>query len=379
MPVLLNTVLKNHNMSLSDNVKAWIRPEIKALSAYHVPDPGKLIKLDAMENPYRWPEELIAQWLTVIRDVELNRYPDPSARKLKTHLRAAMDVPAGAEILLGNGSDELIQMIMMAMAGKNSAGETQTVLTVEPGFVMYKMIATFMDMNYVGIPLQDDFSINADAFYAAIEKYQPAVVFIAYPNNPTGNLFDEQVLRKIITAAPGVVVIDEAYHAFADKSFMPMLDEYDNLLVMRTVSKMGLAGLRLGLLAGKAEWLNEFDKVRLPYNINILTQASAEFAMQHHAVLVEQTKQICLDRESLFNKLSALDDITVYPSQANFILVRVEQGNADHIFNALKEQGVLIKNLNPAGGLLKNCLRITVGTPEENKIMFDLLKKIVTE
>lgn len=363
---------------MSDITK-WIRPEIKALSAYHVPDPGNLIKLDAMENPYHWPEDLIEKWLEVIREVELNRYPDPGARKLKTHLRTAMDVPPSAEILLGNGSDELIQMIMMALAGKNSAGEARTVLTVEPGFVMYKMIATFMDMHYVGVPLENDFSINEKAFLSAIEKYQPAVIFIAYPNNPSGNLFDEKVLRKIISAAPGLVVIDEAYHAFADKSFMPILDEYDNLLVMRTVSKMGLAGLRLGLLAGKAEWLNEFDKVRLPYNINILTQASAQFAMQHLEVLNEQTQQICRDRESLFSELSTLKNVTVYPSQANFILIRVAEGKADEIFNTLKAMGVLIKNLNPAGGLLKNCLRLTVGTKDENKILFNLLQKIVTE
>ena len=232
------------------DITQWIRPEIKALSAYHVPDPGNLIKLDAMENPYRWPDDLVEKWLDVIRDVELNRYPDPGAQKLKIHLREAMNVPAGAEILLGNGSDELIQMIMMAMSGKDASGKNKTVLTIEPGFVMYKMIATFTDMNYVALPLGDDFSLDEAAFLQAIKQYQPAIIFIAYPNNPTGNLFDEQVLRNIIAAAPGVVVIDEAYHAFADNSFMPILNEYDNLLVMRTVSKMGLAGLRLGLLAG---------------------------------------------------------------------------------------------------------------------------------
>jgi len=357
-------------MSLIDTVKAFIRPEIQALSAYHVPDSVNTIKLDAMENPYRWPDELVDQWLEVIREVELNRYPDPGARVLKQHLREAMDVPDAAEILLGNGSDELIQMIMMALAGKD-----KTVLSIEPGFVMYKMIATFMDMPYVSVSLKDDFSLDEVAILAAIKVHQPAVVFLAYPNNPTSNLFDEKVICNIIDAAPGVVVVDEAYHAFANKSFMPMLKEYDNLLVMRTVSKMGLAGLRLGLLAGKAEWLNEFDKVRLPYNINILTQASAEFAIKNRQVLEQQTQQICDDRELLFNALSQIKNITAYPSQANFILVRVQQGKADSIFNTLKEQGVLIKNLNPAGGLLTDCLRITVGTAEENKSFLELFQK----
>ena len=357
-------------MNIKDNVKQWVRPEIQALSAYHVPDSANTIKLDAMENPYRWPDDLTNDWLNVIREVELNRYPDPGARILKQHLREAMDVPDESEILLGNGSDELIQMVMMAMSGKD-----RVVLSVEPGFVMYKMIATFLDMPYIGMPLNEDFSINEAEFLAAIKKHQPTVIFLAYPNNPTSNLFDEKVIRNIIDAAPGVVVIDEAYHAFADRSFMPMLNEYDNLLVMRTVSKMGLAGLRLGLLAGKAEWLNEFDKVRLPYNINILTQASAEFAIKNRQVLDQQTQQICVDRELLFDELSQIKNITAYPSQANFILVRVNQGQADSIFNALKEQGVLIKNLNPAGGLLTDCLRITVGTAEENKRFLNLFKK----
>lgn len=365
----------NHKTELSEKVKNFIRPEIRALSAYHVPDSADTIKLDAMENPYQWPEDLTNEWLEVIRDVELNRYPDPGARVLKQHLRESMEVPDESEILLGNGSDELIQMIMMAMAGKDEDGEKHSVLSVEPGFVMYKMIATFMDMPYIAMPLKEDFSIDESEILAAIKKHQPAVIFLAYPNNPTSNLFDEQTICNIIDAAPGVVVVDEAYHAFAEKSFMPLLAEYDNLLVMRTVSKMGLAGLRLGLLAGKAEWLNEFDKVRLPYNINILTQASAEFAIKNQHVLNQQTQQICVDREFLFNELSQIKNITTYPSQANFILVRVEAGQADIIFSSLKEQGVLIKNLNPAGGLLKDCLRITVGTAKENEALLIAFKK----
>ena len=359
-------------MKLTDKVKAFIRPEIRSLAAYHVPDSSDTIKLDAMENPYQWPDDLTNEWLDVIRDVELNRYPDPGARVLKKHLRESMEVPAESEILLGNGSDELIQMIMMAMSGTD-----RVVLSVDPGFVMYKMIATFMGMPYVAIPLKDDFSIDEASFIDAIKEHQPAVIFLAYPNNPTSNLFDEQIIRNIIDVAPGVVVVDEAYHAFAEKTFMPLLSEYDNLLVMRTVSKMGLAGLRLGLLAGKSEWLNEFDKVRLPYNINILTQASAEFAIKNRHVLEQQTQQICLDREKLYQELSKIKNITAYASQANFILVRVKAGQADLIFSRLKEQGILIKNLNPAGSLLKDCLRITVGTAEENKKFLASFKSVL--
>ncbi|MDR9436558.1 MAG: histidinol-phosphate transaminase, partial [Thiohalophilus sp.] len=351
-------------------IDKWIRPEVRGLQAYHVPPAKGLIKLDAMENPYRWPEPLLDQWLDVVRQVELNRYPDPAAASLKQHLREAMAVPEGAEILLGNGSDEIIQMILMTLAD-----EQRTVLSVEPGFVMYHMIATFTDMQYIGVPLQDDFSLDTKEILHAIEQYQPAVVFLAYPNNPTGNLFDKNDVKKIIDAAPGLVIIDEAYHAFAGDSFMNEVTHYDNMLVMRTVSKMGLAGLRLGLLAGNPAWLNEFDKVRLPYNISSLTQASAEFALQNRDVLNAQTDQICTDRESLFAELNKIDGLSVYPSKANFILFRTQPGKATDIFEALKGEGVLIKNLDKTGGLLKDCLRVTVGTPEENAAFLAALKK----
>ena len=357
---------------MNKKVHHWIRPVIQELSAYHVPAPGKMIKLDAMENPYRLPEDIKDQWLEVLRDVELNRYPDPSARTLTEQLRTAMEVPANAKIILGNGSDELIQIILMAVAEKH-----RVVLSVEPSFVMYKMIAAYTDMEYVGVPLEEDFSLNEIALLNAIEAQEPAVVFLAYPNNPTGNLFDEAVIEKVISAAPGLVVIDEAYHAFAEKSFMSKVMDYDNVVVMRTVSKLGLAGLRLGLLAGGEDWLNEFDKVRLPYNINILTQATAEFALAHKEIFDQQTAEIRKQRTELFKALNSIDGLEVYPSSANFILFRTPKGKADQIFVGLKEQGVLIKNLNPAGGHLQDCLRVTIGKPEENTSFMMALKKVL--
>ncbi len=355
---------KSNNITFS--IKQWVRPEIRALQAYHVPPATDCIKLDAMENPYQWPEAMVDEWLDLVKEVELNRYPDPSASQLKDSLRKSMAVPAGADILLGNGSDELIQMLLMALANKDSKGKESTVLSVDPSFVMYDMVATYTGMNYVSVPLNNDFSLDVTAFLAAIEQHNPAIIFIAYPNNPTGNLFKRSDLQKIINAAPGVIVIDEAYHAFADDSFMDEAGQLDNLLVMRTVSKMGLAGLRLGLLAGKSEWLNEFDKVRLPYNLNVLTQATAQFALQHQSVLDEQTQTICKNRELLFTALSEIQGLQVYPSQANFILFRTRKGKASATFNKLKAAGVLIKNLSPVGGALTDCLRVTVGTQEEN-------------
>lgn len=358
-------------MNESNNkVQQLIRPEIQALSAYHVPNPGNAIKLDAMENPYQWPEPIVNQWLERLRDVSLNRYPDPGAQRVKDRLRMAMQVPDGMDILLGNGSDELIQMIAMAVAKPG-----RTILSPEPSFVMYRMIAEFVCMDYVAVPLAEDFSLDMNAMLSAIEQHQPAVVFLAYPNNPTGNLFAVDDVRKIIAAAPGLVIVDEAYAAFASDTFMQALGEYDNLLVMRTVSKMGLAGLRLGLLAGPKEWLGEIDKVRLPYNINVLTQVSAEFALDNQDVLDSQTADIRRDRAIMFDALSAIDGITSYPSEANFILFKTPAGKADAIFEGLKARNVLIKNLNKAGGALTDCLRVTVGAPDENIAFIEALKE----
>lgn len=359
-------------MSKSPAPQDWIRAEIRALSAYHVPPATGMVKLDAMENPYHWPDDLISQWQALLRDAELNRYPDPTASALVPLLREVMAVPSSSEILLGNGSDELIQMIVMAVAKPD-----RVVLAPTPSFVMYQMIAAFVGMRFVGIPLLPDFSLDQPSMLHAIEQHRPAVIFLAYPNNPTGNLFDNQALHQIIKAAPGVVVLDEAYHAFANASFMTELANYSNLLVMRTVSKMGLAGLRLGLLAGAKEWLCEFDKVRLPYNINVLTQLSARLALEHHAVLHQQTEQICRDREILLAALKSIPGLNVFPSRTNFILFRTATGQATRIFEALKAHKVLIKNLSNAGGALQDCLRVTVGTPQENQVFLDALNAVL--
>jgi histidinol-phosphate aminotransferase len=356
-------------MSIEKIVTRLIRPEVRALKAYHVPDAGGLIKLDAMENPYTWPEALKQEWLEVLRDVPINRYPDPSARALRAQLKQSLAVPDGMDVLLGNGSDELIQLILLGVARPDAV-----VLAPTPTFVMYAMIATFVGMRFVGVPLAADFGLDLAALRAAIQQHQPAVVFLAYPNNPTGNLFDEQAIETLLREAPGLVVVDEAYHAFAQQSFMARLGHYDNLLVMRTLSKQGLAGLRLGIMAGDPAWLAEFDKLRLPYNINSLTQASAVFALQHKGVLDEQAARLRTGREQLIHRLAALPGVRVWPSAANFILFRTAKP-ADMLFAALREQGVLIKNLSGAGGVLANCLRVTVGTPEENAAFLSVLQK----
>lgn len=359
-------------ISLTQLVQSLIRPEIRALAPYHVPDATGMVKLDAMENPYRWPPEIISAWLEQLRSAPLNRYPDPEADTLRARLRESMAVPDQCEIVLGNGSDELIQMIALAVAMPG-----RTILAPEPSFVMYRMIAAFSGMNYVGVPLRKDFTLDLDAMRAAMVKHQPAVVFLAYPNNPTGNLYDEEAVRTIIEECPGLVIVDEAYHAFTGKSFMDALPRYPNLLVMRTLSKMGLAGLRLGALMGDPAWLTEINKIRLPYNINVLTQLSAEFALAHHDILTAQAEQIIAGRERLSAELRKLPGLTVYPSSANFILFRTPAGRATEIFDGLKRHSVLIKNLDHNGGPLKECLRVTVGTAEENRLFLTALKTVL--
>ncbi|WP_295396226.1 histidinol-phosphate transaminase [uncultured Thiodictyon sp.] len=339
-----------------------VRPEIRALGAYHVPDPAGLIKLDAMENPYTWPLELQSEWLEVLRGASINRYPDPQGQIVQDALREAIGIPAGQGILLGNGSDELIQLLALTVAAPG-----RKVLSVEPGFVMYRMIALFAGLDYVGVPLAAaDFSLDLPAVLEALERERPALTYIAYPNNPTGNLFDEADVCRIIESAPGLVIVDEAYAPFTDHSFLPRLGDWPNLLVLRTVSKMGLAGLRLGYLAGPPAWLHEIDKTRLPYNINVLTQVTAAFALRHRAVLDAQTQAIRVERGRLFAALAAIPGVHAYPSDANFILLRLPAGRADAVFAGIKQRGVLVKNLNAAHPSLRDCLRVTVGMPQEN-------------
>jgi histidinol-phosphate aminotransferase len=342
-----------------------VRPEVLDMSAYHVAEPAGMVKLDAMENPYALPEALRRELAERLAQLALNRYPEPNPRALCELIQRRMQVPAGMEVLLGNGSDELIQVISMTLARPGAS-----LMYPAPTFVMYGMSATFTGMRAVPVPLRDDFSLDADAFIARMKAERPAVVFIAYPNNPTGVLYPKADIARILEAASGLVVIDEAYHAFAGATFMGELPRYDNLLVLRTVSKLGLAGIRLGYLAGRAEWLREFNKVRPPYNINVLTQATALFLLERLEVLEAQAAAIRAERSRLGAELAGLPGVELFASQANFYLLRVAA--AERTYEALKRQGVLVRNLHPG---VRNCLRVTVGTPDENRILVAALKE----
>tara|TARA_Y100001935_G_C17311708_1_gene517033 strand:+ start:13915 stop:14997 length:1083 start_codon:yes stop_codon:yes gene_type:complete len=357
---------------LTDFIEKWIRPEIKALSSYKTQDATGLIKLDAMENPYSLPNNLKEEWLSLLQDVEVNRYPDSGALSLKNQLKEALKIPKGMGVILGNGSDEIIQIITTGLAGNG-----RCVMSIDPSFVMYRMTAIYSGMNYIGVPLNErDFSLNIDHMISMMKKHNPAIIFLANPNNPTGNLFPNDQIIQIIESAEGIVVIDEAYGPFHKTSFLQKLESYDNLLIMGTVSKMGLAGIRLGFLAGSKKWVGEFDKIRLPYNINSLSQISANFALKHKEVFDKQASMICSERERLIEELKNLSGLKVYESNANFVLIRTPEGKANSWFEQLKVSGILVKNLHHANGLLEDCLRITIGTEHENNMLMTSLKKI---
>ncbi len=357
---------------INDQIKQIIKPAILEAKAYHVPDSSDLIKLDAMENPYVWPDEIKTAWSVYMEQAELNRYPDASTSELRERLAATLNLPDGTVMMFGNGSDELIQIIMLAL-NKSS----NVIMAPEPGFIMYRLLSSLLELDYVGVPLKDDFSLDLASMLKTIEETQPAVIFIAWPNNPTGNLFDQESIETIIKAAPGLVVIDEAYHVFAQKSMMSCLKKYQNVLLMRTLSKLGLAGLRLGMLFGASEWISELEKLRLPYNIGTLNQLSANFILENISLLEKQAGQIRNDRSFVYDSLLKIDGVEAWPSEANFILFKVEDKGADYVHSELLKHKILIKNLHGVHPLLENCLRVTIGTKEENEMFLSKLMEIM--
>jgi histidinol-phosphate aminotransferase len=350
--------------------EAVIREDIRSLSAYPVQHAEGMVKLDAMENPYGLPRWLRQEIARVIEDADLNRYPDPDAPALKARLREVMGVPAGCDIILGNGSDEIITMVINAVAGPGAV-----IMAVSPAFVMYKMSAVIAKAKYVGVSVEPDFSLDPARMIAAMEEHQPSAVFISYPNNPTGNLFSDEAIVRVIENAPGLVVLDEAYHTFARRSFMPRAAEFPNLMVMRTMSKLGLAGLRLGYAAARPEWIREIDKVRGPYNVGVLPQLVAGKILEHHQVLEDQATGLIAERARLQRELAALAGVHPYSSEANFILARV--ADAKRVFDGLRERGVLIRSLHGAHPLLEQCVRFTVGTPGENDAALKALREVL--
>ena len=359
-------------MSAKEIAAKLVRPEIQAMHAYPVSDATGMVKLDVMESPYRLPEALAAEVGKVVSLVAINRYPVPSATELRALIREVMQVPAGCDVLLGNGSDECIQYITAALARDGAV-----VMAPAPSFAMFAMHALFYRLRFVGVPLLEDFTLDTEAFLAAMAKEKPSLVWIAFPNNPTGNAFPVADIERIVRAAPGLVVIDEAYQPFAGATFMPRLAEFDNMVVMRTVSKIGMAGLRLGYVCGRPEWIEAFNKTRSPFNINVLTEAVAIKLLQNKKILDAQAAKVLEERERLRPELERLSGLKIFPSAANFLLARVAggKGAGTRVFDRMKAQGVLVKDFSGGHPLMDNCLRLTIGTPEENRILVAALRE----
>jgi histidinol-phosphate aminotransferase len=359
--------------------KQRIRQDIQSMHAYAIQDSAGMVKLDAMENPHRLPPALQAELGARLGALALNRYPDGRVNDLRRALASYAQMPEGFDIMLGNGSDELISLLAMACDVSSGTGEPAVVLAPVPGFVMYAMSAQLQGLRFVGVPLTADFELDEAAMLAAIAQHRPAIVFLAFPNNPTANLWDDSVIAKVIAAQAaqgGLVVMDEAYQPFASRSYLDVIRKdparHAHVLLMRTLSKFGLAGVRLGYMMGAKALIAEVDKVRPPYNISVLNYECALFALEHVDVFRAQAHELIEQRAIILEALTKLPGVKSWKSDANMILTRVP--DAARAFGAMKARGVLVKNVSALHPLLANCLRLTVGTVEENRLMLAALK-----
>ena len=356
--------------SLRDRMSRVIRQDVQSMHSYAVQPSAGLVKLDAMENPFRLPEALQRALGERLGRVAINRYPADGVAELNAALSAHVQLPAGCKLMLGNGSDELISLLALACDVPGA-----TVLAPVPGFVMYEMSARLQGLKFVGVPTTAAFELDERAMLAAIAEHRPAITYIAYPNNPTANLFDASAVARIVAAVGeqgGLVVFDEAYQPFSSATWMGRVAQHNHVLVMRTLSKFGLAGVRLGYMVGAAALIDEIDKVRPPYNVSALNAEAALFALEHADEFARQAAVLRGERSRLQAALHAMPAVQAFPSEANMILVRVPDAAA--CFAGMKVRGVLIKNVSGLHALLANCIRLTVGTPDENTLMIDALK-----
>ena len=356
--------------TLRDRMSRVIRQDVQSMHSYAVQASAGLVKLDAMENPFRLPEHLQRALGERLGRVAINRYPSAGVAGLVSALSAYVDLPAGCKLMLGNGSDELISLLALACDVPGAA-----ILAPLPGFVMYEMSARLQGLKFVGVPTTATFELDEPAMLAAIAEHRPAITYLAYPNNPTANLFDAAVVGRIVAAVGeqgGLVVLDEAYQPFSSATWMGRVAQHDHVLVMRTLSKFGLAGVRLGYMVGAVALIDEIDKVRPPYNVSALNAEAALFALEHADEYAAQAVLLRSERGRLQAVLHALPAVHAFPSEANMILVRVPDAAA--CFMGMRARGVLVKNVSAMHPLLANCIRLTVGTPEENTQMIDALK-----
>ncbi len=297
--------------SLDARIQRHIRQDVQSMHAYAIQPSAGLLKLDAMENPFRLPEALQRELGERLGRVAINRYPTGCVGDVIAALSRHVELPAGCRLMLGNGSDELISLLAMACDVPGA-----TIVAPLPGFVMYEMSARLQGLAFVGVPLTADFEPDEPAMLDAIERHRPAVTYIAYPNNPTANLFDEGAVERIVAAIgrqDGFVVMDEAYQPFSSRTWMPRLLEHPHVLVMRTLSKFGLAGVRLGYLCGESSLIEQIDKLRPPYNISALNAEATLFALEHADEFERQAATLRSERARLQAAFATLPGVRAYP------------------------------------------------------------------
>jgi len=351
------------------DITSRVSSEILELSAYSVPDYKCSINLDGNESPYDLPADIKEKIQQRINTVFFNRYPDSQALGLRKQIADILGLPVEG-IVLGNGSDELIEMIIRAFAGGSGK-----VLMPHPTFSMYKLSTATLGFEAVEVELDDNFDIDIDLFKKQIKKDDPDVIFLANPNNPTGNCFSKNKILEILEFSKGAVVIDEAYCDFSGVSFLEYLKDYPNLIIIRTMSKVGFASLRLGILYASKNIVDIINKIRLPYNINSLSQAIAQTVLENYEFVKANIQSVKEEKNRVFERMKVIPGIEVFPTDANFILFKID--NADRIYAGLIEKDILIRNFN-SPGRLENCMRVTIGTPGENDAFLKALTSVLS-
>lgn len=353
---------------MNNKINSFLRDDIDSLKEYKIIDSKNMIKLDAMENPFDLDLNFEINGLPS-GSSNLNRYPDADCNNLRKKLRSKHKLENKFDIIIGNGSDELIQLICLTFLKKENV-----IMSPSPSFSMYQKISKVLGLKFKEVPLRKDFSLNVNLILEKIIKFNPAIIFLAYPNNPTGNLWSKKDIIEIIKQSNGIVVIDEAYGAFSGESFISEIGRFENLVIMKTLSKIGFAGIRVGYLLGENSLISNINKLRLPFNINSVSQKISEISIDNIEHLDSQIKEIIELKEILISKMQEIDKIETYSSKTNFVLFRILDGSADDIFNSLVSSNILIKNMSDSAGL-ENCLRVTVGSRKENNLFIQSLKK----
>jgi histidinol-phosphate aminotransferase len=346
-----------------------VRPNVKSLKAYHVDNHDCKIKLHANENPFPLPTEILDLISCSFKNFQFNRYPDPGCQQLRKAISTATDIPA-QNLVVGNGSDELLQLILQVFCEPGDG-----VAFPDPSFAMYSILAKSMDLKPVPFSLNDQWDFKADSFLEIAEQTKTKVVFFSFPNNPTGNCFSSEEIEKTLDNFQGIVVLDEAYYDFAQKTFKNRLETNNNLIVLRSLSKIGLAALRVGFAAASPLIVEELNKIRLPYNSNSVSQMVANEVLNQFHLIQKQIDLIIQERTHLFEELSKLNEIEVFPSDSNFLLFKTSQ-NSGEVFQKLAQKDILLRDLS-SHPKLKNCLRVTIGTPDENSNFLQEIEKIL--